>query len=1001
MANKQFSNIYRLLMVIALLVSIPAWPQVGYYFGQNKVKYKDFDWAVFRTEHFDVHYYPEAKQAAEDAARMAERGYDYLGEILNHQIKGRIPLILYASVNDFQQTNVVDGLIGEGTRGVTEGLKNRVVLPITGSYREFNHVLVHELVHAFQFDMMFGGKYQNTRFNPPLWFVEGMAEYLSNGMDNTTRMWVRDGLLNDNLISVEKLNGVFDIRVYRLGQSVWHFIGERYGKQKVGEIFKAAIGAGNIEMAIKSKLNITLKELTAAWHEYSRKLVIPEDPALAQPDEIAQQLSRQESYYHRMNIAPAVSPDGKNIAYIANKDLNDEIFLLSEKENGEFESKRLIKGGSGKQFEAIRFFETGISWSADGGMVAFVSKSGKNDAIYVMDPFKKKTLKKLVFKELNGLLSPTFSPRADQVAFVGIRGGISDLYVYDVKTETLTRLSNDRFAVLHPSWSPTGEAIAFVSDRGKDSNLDNLLFSDYDLAIYHLDSGEIEMVTQLDGNVTSPQWSPDGKEIAFVASQEGIPNIYKINLQNRQVTRLTALKNGVSGITETTPALSWSADGKTMVFSAFYKNSWHLYRMEVNPETPAAPAVIARQAKPLLQANSPEQVVTELSLAQNDGKTEPANTPESGVWLPELPDPNNIYEDYQLADTVESRKYSKKFRLDGVAVGAGYSNFFGVEGGASFVFSDMLGNHNLFLSTGLRFNSFLHSDVSATYFNQGGRINYGLQAFQLSNQYAVFGNFFTLGSIRDTYRGFNALIAYPFDRFTRIELSGGLTWVERDLLLETFTPTGVEREDTGIETFNFAQVGAAWVYDNTLYGILGPMSGTRSRFSVETALNDFNFTILSLDYRKYFKMSSRTVLAWRLLGAASLGEDRQIFSIGGPYSFRGSDYDALIGTRFFISNLEYRFPLLPFLPPGFDMLSMATFADVAAAWGINAPGFSSEEFRPFSSGGGFRLQDLKAALGLGLRVNIGYFLLQYDYAWPTDGQQFGKPVGRFSIGTFF
>jgi hypothetical protein len=661
----------------------------------------------------------------------------------------------------------------------------------------------------------------------------------------------------------------------------------------------------------------------------------------------------------------------------------------------------LIKGGSSKQFEAIRFFETGISWSADGGMVTFVSKSGKNDAIFVMDPFKKETIKKLVFKELNGLLSPTFSPRGAQLAFVGISGGISDLYVYDVKTETLTRLTNDRFAVLHPQWSPGGDAIAFVSDRGKGSDLENLLFSDYDLAIYHLNSGEIEMITNLDGNVTSPQWSPDGKEIAFAASHEGIPNIYKINLEERQITRLTALKNGVSGITGTTPSLSWSADGSTMVFSSFYKNSWHLYRMKVDPESPATPGKIARQAGLLAQTNPPEKEVGEQSLAQANGETESANTADPGHWLPALSDPNNIYEDYELADSVESRKYSKKFRLDGVAVGAGYSNFFGVEGGASFIFSDMLGHHNLFLSTGLRFNSFLHSDVSATYFNQGGRINYGLQAFQLSNQYAIFGNFFTLGSIRDTYRGFNALIAYPFDRFTRLELSGGLTWVERDLLLETFTPTGVDREDSGIATFNFGQVGAALVYDNTIYGILGPMSGSRTRLSVETTVNDFNFTILSLDYRKYFKMSSRTFLAWRLLGAASLGEDRQIFSIGGPYSFRGSDYDALIGSQFFVSNLEYRFPLLPFLPPGFDMLSMAAFADVAAAWGINAPGFSTAEFQPFTSDGGFRFRDLRAALGLGWRINIGYFLLQYDYAWPTDGQQFGKPVGRFSIGTFF
>lgn len=92
------------------------WSQTGNYFGQNKVLYKEFDWAVFRTEHFDVHYYPEEGKAAQDAARMAERGYDYWSEVLHHEIKERIPLILYASLNDFQQTNVVDGILDQGTR---------------------------------------------------------------------------------------------------------------------------------------------------------------------------------------------------------------------------------------------------------------------------------------------------------------------------------------------------------------------------------------------------------------------------------------------------------------------------------------------------------------------------------------------------------------------------------------------------------------------------------------------------------------------------------------------------------------------------------------------------------------------------------------------------------------------------------------------------------------------------------------------------------------------
>lgn len=990
----RFKN--RLIAAFAMAIlglTLPVFSQVGYYFGQNKVQYKKFDWAVLRTEHFEVHYYKEAEQAAHDAARMAERGYAYLSKTLDHHIKKRIPLILYASLNDFQQTNVVEGLIGEGTRGVTESLKNRVVLPMTGSYREFNHVLVHELVHAFQFDLMFGGKIPNNRFNPPLWFVEGMAEYLSNEMDNTTRMWVRDGLLHKDLPSIEQMSNLYDIRVYRLGQSVWHFIGETYGKEKIGAIFKAAIRSGDLEQAFQSHTGKKLKELSAAWQDFSRTLTVPEDSTLQTAEQIAQKLTRREAFYHRMNLAPALSPDGKQVAYVANKNLHDEIYLLSQKEEGTWESRHLIKGGSGNRFEALRFFDSGINWSRDGSKIAFVSKSGKDDAIYVMEPETRKLLHKLVFKELNGLLSPAFSPDGQTLVFVGMSGGVSDLYTYNITTKALERLTHDRHAELHPQWSPDGKTIVFASDRGGETDERNLLFGHYNLALLHLENGTIEVLTELEGDAVNPQWSPEGSEIAFISDHQGIPNVYRLNLADQSITAVTALKSGVSGITATTPAFSWSADGRALVFSAFEKMSWNLYRMEFT--TDSNTLALAENSE------NPQSDIPPAPLA----KATPfgVGNPPSNAYLPALRDPNTIYASYPLAsrDSVQARKYSNRFKLDGVAVGAGYSSFFGVEGGAQFLFSDMLGNHQLYLSSGLRFDSFQYADLSATYFSQGKRVNYGLQSFQLNNRYTVFGTFNSLGILRDTYRGFNALVAYPFSRFTRVELSGGFTWLDRNLVVETYTPRGVGRETFDLALFKFGQMGAALVFDNTIYGLLGPASGVRSRMEVQTTANDLQFTNIFLDHRRYFKISPRTFLAWRLLGGASYGRDRQIFGIGGPYSYRGADYDALAGTRFAISNLEYRFPLLPFLPPGADFLSGAVFLDAAGAWGVNIPGFSKAEFQPFSSAGGFHLQDLNAAVGLAARLNIGYFLFQYEMAWPTEGQRFGEALKRFSIGTFF
>src|SRR4051812_42419458 len=142
--------------LLALLVSMPGLLSAQY-FGRNKVQYTDFDFKVIQTEHFDVYYYDRERTAALDAARMAERSYARLSKVLNHEFRERKPIILYASQSDFQQTNATD-VSGEGTGGVTDFTRNRAVMPFTGAYSDFEHVLQHEMTHQFQYDIWSRGR---------------------------------------------------------------------------------------------------------------------------------------------------------------------------------------------------------------------------------------------------------------------------------------------------------------------------------------------------------------------------------------------------------------------------------------------------------------------------------------------------------------------------------------------------------------------------------------------------------------------------------------------------------------------------------------------------------------------------------------------------------------------------------------------------------------------------------------------------------------------------
>src|SRR5437867_5588535 len=196
-------------VVLAVLAAQPPVEEQSY-FGQNQVQYDRFEWHVKETEHFLIYFYPEELQATWDAARMAERSYARLSRVLDHQFREKKPIMLFSSRTDFGQNNVT-GDLGEATGGVTEALRHRMLLNFTGDYRSFEHVLTHEMVHAFQYDIFARGKagsgLQNLAQNlPPLWFAEGMAEYLSIGPKlPLTDAWLRDAALHGKLPAVKPM----------------------------------------------------------------------------------------------------------------------------------------------------------------------------------------------------------------------------------------------------------------------------------------------------------------------------------------------------------------------------------------------------------------------------------------------------------------------------------------------------------------------------------------------------------------------------------------------------------------------------------------------------------------------------------------------------------------------------------------------------------------------------------------------------------------------------
>ncbi|MFQ5636998.1 MAG: peptidase MA family metallohydrolase [bacterium] len=967
--NKTF---VRLVIFLFLLFAVNAnvYAQFGDFFGfgKNKVHYKSFNWSIIRTEHFDFHYYEEERQAAMDAAEIAERSYAYLSEVLDYKFKKKIPLLLYASHNDFQQTNAIQSYISEGTQGVTESLKGRMILPITGSYAQFIHVLTHEMVHAFQFNILLsdGPSDLVRRFNPPLWFIEGMAEYLSVGMDNITRMWMRDAVLNNTLLSIPEMTFVADIRVYRMGQAIWYYVGERYGKEVVGRIFKTARATGDMNRAFKAHTGLDLVELSKRWQEDAHTRYLPSDVVLKKPGEVAKPISDPCNDCQSIDIVPAISPDGSELAYVGARNFSLNMLLRDLDE--EDKVSKIVRSGSSASYEILRYFDTSMNWSPDGKQFSFVAKAGGSDVIYIVEAKKKKVINKLSFKKLTGMAAPSWSPNGDQLVFSGLSGGISDLYLVNADGSNLKRLTDDRFSYLHPQWSPDGKKIVFTTEMGPNTDVENLIFGEYNIAIYDIASGETELLTETGGNYINPVWSKEGNEIFFVSDASGIPNIYSIDLQTREVYRITNFITGVAGIVTQSPAITLARDTGRLAFSAFSNAGWYIYTLDEY-----------------------EKEKVEL---------------EGVAVLDSLEDPNDKFLEYSLADSAEFSlsNYKSKLTPDLIVGGGAFASNVGFAGQTAFLFSDMLGDKTLILQATL-FGDPLESTLIATYYNQSRRLNWSLSGFQFRDDFGAFTAPDEAAFVSQIFRGVGGAASLPFNTFTRWEFGANLFFISQDVFRINFQTGQTSPEESGAA--KFANFSTSLIRDTAFWGISAPISGTRARLEVSQNLGDLQYTTVFADYRKYLAVSiPRYSFAYRLVAGTNFGRNPRRFSIGGPFTFRGVDFGDLRGTHIAFSNLEFRFPMFPFLPLQYDFLTAVAFFDAAHAWG-NVGTFvdvdDNGNLIPTSFNVDFDVNDILYSYGLGIRFNLGGLLvLRWDFPLrrerdPVTGQHFA-PKTFFSIG---
>jgi len=984
-----------LLLALAGAPSL-ALAQTGYipYFGKNQIRYDNFQWHTYQTEHFEIYYYPEIEPHLERIAGYAESAYQHVSSELKHDLSMKLPLILFSTASEFWQQNVQPGAAQEGVGAFAEPGRYRIVMPIDEPPDLLYRLIVHELTHQFQFDIIPTGL---IRRNMPLWVFEGMSDYMTGYWRPLDIMTVRDAAVSDivpKMSEMQDYGGFSNPRlIYNLGHAAFEFMESKWGKEGVRAYVFALRRSviGGSDDAYQEAFQVTPEEWDQQFDRYLKERFKPFRDK-ERPADYGRDLApdpRKGKFSNVLSIEP--SPSGDLIAGMTGngRDREYDIVLISAKDGAII--RNLTSGFD--QSMGFEYLATPggrwnsvpwMSWSPQGDRLAYFVRTEKDRSLIVQNVVSKKIEVRINLTTIDAPESPDFSPDGKLIAFSGMRESEADIFTVNLETKEIVNLTKDKFAEYAPTWSPDGRSIVYltrVSGNEKLFRMDANGANPVQLTFGTHDDGGAQF---LDANTllfASTAVNPAEPIEPDVAKNGQIYNIWTLDLKTNELKQYTdALSGNVS------PVVLKDTPQNRVAFVTYFKGEYGLHVLERREE-------IAKVA------------------TSDFGSPGPIVDFQAPLMHTLVPD-----------NKKKKGKFDKLFLEGRPPVALGVTSGGDVFGGTQVTFTDVLGDQqfNLFISSVSQYRT-----MNFTWVNMEKRLQWALSGYNTSQFYygqlegVLYDPYLSQFIDRDlatatrTIQGGTAFGIYPFNRYRRVEVFGGFQRYEEsynDPLVQE-AANDYQQQVYGRQLFNngnMAPFGVAFVQETTIFREFGPLSGSTMRLSYEVApkfAGMLSRQTFDGDARKYFRLGSTGLLAVRARGFKSMGDNPDFTYFGGNSELRGYEYLQFTGQNAFFANAELRFPLIDAMATPIGILGgvrATLFAGVGGAYFDGQPfkflrndttlerpivGYDNITqdviYGPAVSVSGLRLVDGRGSYGISLSTFALGFPLHFDWSWRT------------------
>ena len=990
------------MLAAAIVAPAAAEAQTGQipYFGKNQIRYDNFNWHTYKTEHFEIYYYPAIEPHLERIAGYAESAYQHVSSELKHDLSVKLPLILFSTASEFWQQNVVPGAAQEGVGAFAEPGRYRMVMPIDEPPDLLYRLIVHELTHQFQFDIIPTGL---IRRNMPLWTMEGMSDYMTGYWRPLDIMTVRDAAVSDIVPKMSELQdygGFSNPRlIYNLGHAAFEFIESKWGKDGVRAYVFALRRSviGGSDDAYQEAFQMTPEEWDQQFDRYLKARFKPFRDK-ERPADYGRDLApdpRKGKFSNVLSIEP--SPSGDLIAGMTGngRDREYDIVLISAKDGSVI--RNLTSGFD--QSMGFEYLATPggrwnsvpwMTWSPSGDRLAYFVRTEKDRSLIVQNVVSRKIEIRIPLTTIDAPESPDFSPDGKSIAFSGMRNSQADIFTINLESKEIVNLTKDQFANYAPTWAPDGRSLVYlvrVSGNEKIFRMDADGGNKLQLTFGTHDEGGPQF---LDANTlvfASTAVNPAEPIDPEVAKNGQIYNLWTLDLKTNELKQYTdALSGNLS------PVVLRDGANNKLAFVTYFKGEYGLHVLERKDEITKVASADFGTPGPIVDFQAP---LSHQLVADNKKK---------------------------------KGKFERLFLEGRPPVALGVTSGGDVFGGTQVVFSDVLGDQqfNLFVSSVSQYRT-----MQFTWVNMERRLQLAVQGFNTTQFYygQLEGVFYDpafngligrdLATATRTMQGGTMYAIYPFNRYRRIEVFGGFSRYQ-----ERYNDPNVgavaaqyQQQQFGRSLFNngsMVPVGAAFVQETTIFREFGPLSGSTMRLSYEIAPkigNSLTRQTVDGDARKYLRLGANGLLALRARGFKSWGSNPDYTYFGGNGELRGYQYLQFIGQNAFFTNAELRFPLIDAMATPIGVLGgvrATLFAGLGGAYFQGTPfkvfsrdTFSQSPIIVYNDRGtgdptddtpifgapitvsGNRFVDARASYGISLSTFALGFPVHFDWSWKT------------------